>query len=599
MVVKPFNDFTGGLNLTQSTQIEDNQLTIAKNVFYNNAKQLQTRRGYTTFWDQIGSAPITSYFFFQRDDTLERIAVCNSWTSAYEFDGTNWNSIQSNLMEFETIPWTTSNRTRWDYAVYKNVIYMDDWVNPYASYDWTTYTQIGLGTATTCTFDNTTEYVNKTTHWLDTNDEVFFVETSGTLPAEITEYQVYYVTKIDNDNFTISTTIGGTALDFTDDWTGTLDFRKLSEPRVRYVQYLWDRIYWAGDDANPSSLYYTWAAPADWTDINANVVIVWGDEQGRINGLNEFSQLVVTFKDTKVYAVDVVSPSVDAIDSQTGWYSDRTIHNVGNSMAYFNERGIDTLIKRSGVDWSSAIESKPLSDNVRDLIEDIEEIQYNASAAKYIKKLNNYYFSFDTTNDNKPDTTLVYNSLTKWRSQYFLPALYDYGLYINTDNEHQHLFASASGWQMYQFEYWFDDNGQPIEVEIQTKEFDFNDPAQVKTFNFIDVTGYKQEAWDIDIKVIVDWDVEAEGTVTDTNIDITSPSGILWVSAIGSDPIGSGWTDTEGLPLYKFTVRVPMYSRGANIAINLSSTWVQRIVEKMRVDVNGEVVPVFNYSDIL
>lgn len=92
MPIQKFEDVTGGLNLTQSTQIEDNELTIARNVFYNNSKQLQTRRGYTTFGGEIGDSPVTSLFFYQRDDTLERILVCNSGDSFYSYDGSSFNA---------------------------------------------------------------------------------------------------------------------------------------------------------------------------------------------------------------------------------------------------------------------------------------------------------------------------------------------------------------------------------------------------------------------------------------------------------------------------------------------------------------------------
>ena len=40
---------------------------------------------------------------------------------------------------------------------------------------------------------------------------------------------------------------------------------------------------------------------------------------------------------------------------------------------------------------------------------------------------------------------------------------------------------------MYEFEYGYDDAGVPIDAEIQTKNFDFNDPAQLKTFDFVDI----------------------------------------------------------------------------------------------------------------
>ena len=51
--IKIFKDFTGGLNTNTTEDIADNDLVIAKNVFYNSAKQLQTRRGVRTFGSQI------------------------------------------------------------------------------------------------------------------------------------------------------------------------------------------------------------------------------------------------------------------------------------------------------------------------------------------------------------------------------------------------------------------------------------------------------------------------------------------------------------------------------------------------------------------
>lgn len=600
MAIKKFKDFTGWLNLNQPSQIEDNELTIAKNVFYNNAKQLQSRRGYTTFWDQIGSNPITSYFFFQRDDNLDRIAVCHAGNNAYAFDWTNWSSIASNLQSHETIPGLTDNRTRWDYAVYKNVIYMCDWVNPYAKYDGTTYSEINITNNGTCTFDNSTDYVEDTGSSLSDNDTVYFTNSWGALPAELEEYRVYYVKAVDADNFQLTTSPWGTAIDFTDDGTGTTTYFVVNEPRCRYIQYLGDRLYWAGDDANPSTLYYTNAAPTNWENINQNSVVVGWDEQGRINGLNEYSQIVLAFKDSKVYGVNVATPSADPVDSQTGGYADRTIHVVGNSMAYFNERGVDTLQRRSGVDWVAAIESEPLSERVRELIKMIEEKQYNSGCAWYIKKLNNYYFSFDTDNDNRPDTTLVYNSTVGAWTQYTYPALYDYGYYINSSWEFQYLFASASGGQMYQMEYGFDDDWVTIDTEAQTKPRDFNDPAQEKMFEFIDVTWYKQEWWEVEITPIIDWDASSIGTVTDSQLDLDEPSGVLGVDALGINPLGvKVWDSSSDLPMYKFTVRIPFYVRGSNIAVNIKASGTQWILDKIRVGVEWEVFTIFWYDNIL
>lgn len=599
MPIKKFQNFVGWLNLNQPTDIEDNELTIAKNVFYNNSKQIQTRRWYRKFGNQIGSDPITSYFFYQRDDTLERIALCHSWWTMYEYDGTTWNSVKTDLQEFETIPGLTDRRVRTDYAVYKNVVYMMDGVNPYAYYDGTTYNQIGIETAVTCTFDSTTDQVNKTAHWLTENSEVIFF-TTWTIPAELNLNQVYYVIEVDADNFQVTDTPFGTAIDFTDDGTGTNTYSESNKPRARYIEFLNDTMFAASDDANPNTLYRTNTGQANSFNINQNVLVVWWDEQGRINGISIYSSVVLTFKTDKIYGVNIATPDSTPVDTQGGWYANRSIKNVGNSLVYFSERGVDTLQRRSWVDGVQAIESEPLSENVRKLMEMIQEKNYNSWSGIYIRPINNYYFAFDTDWDDRPDTVLVYNSTVSSWTQYTLPALYEFGQYINSDNERQFLFASASGWQMYQFEYGFDDDGTPIETEIQTKQRDFDDPAQLKMFQRVDVSGYKQEGQDMDIKVLIEWQVAVEWQVTDTNIDFDAQTGTLGVDANG---IQSLWVaegdDVEGLTLYPFTVRLPVMQRGIDIAVNVSATWTQRIVDKMRVWLAAEVVQIFGYNNII
>ena len=598
-MIKSYNDLTWWLNLIQSTNIKDNQFTVAKNLFYNNAKQLQTRRWYRTFGNALWSSPATSYFFYQRDDTLARIAVCHAWWKFYTYN--EWTStrdeVYANYVEFETRTGETTKRTRRDFCVYKNVIYMWDWVNPYASYDGTTRTSIWLITVWTVTADNTTDFFTKVAHWLVNNDEIYFTSTL-TMPWWLVTNQVYYVVNKTNDTFQISNDKNWTFINFTTNGTGTITCFKLTEPRCRYIQYLGDRIYSAWDDANPSSLYYTNAAPADWTNINQNTVVVWWDEAWVINWLNEYSQIVIAFKDQRTYAVNVATPSVSTIDTQTGGYSDRCTTSVNNWLVFFNERWIDTLMTRDWVSGASAISSKPLSDNVRELVKNITEDNYNSSCALFIKKNNNYYFSFDTNADDRPDTTLIYNSLVWSRTQYMYPNIYDYGYYINEDKQRQFLFSSASGGQFYEMEYGFNDNWADIEVELTSKELDFDDPSQAKTFDFVDLIGFKQEWWTITANIYVEWEVVWWMEITDAHINPNATwalwISVLWVSSLWEEE----WDAESDLQLYPFTVRVPFFARGYNIQWQLQSSWVQWIIEKVRVNVDAEPIDVFDFSNI-
>jgi len=553
----------------------------------------------TTFGNQIGSEPITSYFFYQRDDNLTRTAVCNSWSVFYAYDNSTdtWTSTQTGLNEYETIPGLTTHRTRRDYAVYKNIIYMGNGVDPYASYDGTTYTQIWVSSVGTCTFTNATDVVNLTSHSLVLGDNVKFT-TTGTLPAEITAGQYYYVAGTVNPNdFQISTSPWGTVLDFTDDGTATTTCFNLTVPRVRYVSFLADRIYSAGDDGTPITMYVTDALPADATDINQNAIIVGGDETWKINGISEIGSIILAYKSNKIYSIDVDNGNGIAIDAQGGGYSDRAIQNVENSLVYFSDRGIDTLTQRAGVTGSAALTGKPLGEDIRQLTSQIEEFQYNSSASRYIKGLNNYYFSFDTNNDNRPDTTLVYNSATGGWTQYEYPNLYDYGIYIDSSQEVKYLISSATGWQMFEIETGFDDNGVAIPYELETKRFDFNTPGLNKDFDYVDVIGLKRVGFDIQVQAKVDWETASEGFIDDDMIDVGST-----VKVLGTRPIGivSLWwpQQSQGVPVYRFRFRLPMYSMWSDIAVNMQSTGGLRILEQMRISREGEPVDVFNYQSI-
>jgi len=471
-------------------------------------------------------------------------------------------------------------------------------VDPYCAYDGTNYGQIDMWTPTAFTFDNTTDTLESVAHGLSNNDEVQLY-TTGTFPTWVTPYQVYYVVNKTTDDFQISDIKNGAPITFTTNGTGTQTFSKLWQPRIRYIQYLWDRLYWAGDDWNPITLYYTNAAPASGNDISQNAVVIGGDENGIINGINEYNQLVLAMKSHKVYTVNVTSPSIQPIDAQTGWYADRTIQSVWNQLVYFNERGIDTLNKRYGVDWTWAIDSKPLSEYIRELIKLITPAQYNASTSNYIKSLNNYYFSFDTNDNNIPETTTVLNSSVGAWTQYNYPSIYDYWYYIDSDNVLSFVFASAVTGQMYQMEYGYDDDWSPIDWVAQTKNFDFNDPAAEKLFDFVDITGYKQVWPDVVVNVYVDWAIAAQSFITDSMLKLTVPSRVIGTNPIGIEPIWVSETDTLGdLPLYLYTIKVPFFARGSTISVNLAGSAVQHILEKMRISVDSEPYEVFEFNSI-
>jgi uncharacterized phage protein gp47/JayE len=82
-------------------------------------------------------------------------------------------------------------------------------------------TALFSGGSNVVTFTNGTDVVNLTAHTLVAGDAVRFGG-EGVLPAEINEGQQYWVINPNVNDFQFSTTIGGSAVDFTDDGTGQL-----------------------------------------------------------------------------------------------------------------------------------------------------------------------------------------------------------------------------------------------------------------------------------------------------------------------------------------------------------------------------------------
>lgn len=112
----------GGLNLADASQIPDSDFEKLENFRRDSSKRLITRRGTGKFGDNPDSKPCTSYFFHKRDDGGGKLALRFSGTKAYKYNEVTdaWDEAETGLSEFEV--GSSGARTRWGFAVYKNVV---------------------------------------------------------------------------------------------------------------------------------------------------------------------------------------------------------------------------------------------------------------------------------------------------------------------------------------------------------------------------------------------------------------------------------------------------------------------------------------------
>ena len=471
-------------------------------------------------YSETSTKPVTSYFFHKRDDNQQIICIVTVGTNMYLLDNLSdeWTVIDTGLTEFETKIGSTTDRTRWDFVVYRNIVYMCNGLDDYRK------------------------------------------------------------------------------------WNGTIIETFWAQPKVRYLAFLADTVFGAGDDENPSTLYWISPGAGNADAISTNLVVVGWDELGQINGITELGQFVLAGKSRKVYTIDIVGKSALPIDAQNGLYSNRATKNVANSIVFYSDNGVNNLQQKKAAVGAQAIENAPLSDDIRDLLDQIEPWQRNASCALYAKELNNYYFSFDATNDNIPEKTVVLSSLVpKAWSTYTYPAAYDYGLFIDDSNVESLILASANVGQLFEIETGFTDNDITIPYEIRTKQWDMNNPSQEKVFNAIDIFGLKSLGEPIEVDIIVDWEVVSGAIIDDTFLDFTSSNVTIGTTAIGIEAIG-GWGSRESdtIDTFPYKVRIPMYAMGETIQICMKSdttpiTWT---LDRLRIDFDAQTMDIFPISNL-
>jgi hypothetical protein len=358
-------------------------------------------------------------------------------------------------------------------------------------------------------------------------------------------------------------------------WNGTVMTQYAGQPKCRYFLVHEDTIYSAGADANPLTMYYTGASPANAQTLDTNDVDVGNEADGRINGLFPLAQTVMAGKNNKVYYFDAVTPSCLPLDSQNGQWAHRATKEVGNGIFIATEGGIDILQQKRAVTGAAAVESQGYSDDLGPIFDLIEYNQLNASCGEYIKALTNYYISFDTGNDNVPDRTLVYSSLVgKAWSEYTFPAIYCFGLYIDTDNVKHYVMGSANAGILYEIESGWDDDGTPIEYSFKTKEYTFDRPFDWKDVEMVTISGLKNEGGEFEFSVLADGNEVYSATLDDTFLTSTSAYVTIGTHAVGTEPVGGGGAAATGIDVFPYQIRLgaELFASGQSIQIQGEGT---------------------------
>lgn len=352
----------------------------------------------------------------------------------------------------------------------------------------------------------------------------------------------------------------------------------------------------AGMLDNPTVVQYTNTGPTDLnTYPSANIIDTDRDDSaGIITGMLNLGPIVMVFKEKKTYQLDIATPSFQVLDYSDGGVSDRTLMQVENSIYFLSQRGQYTLAQREAL--TEDFRATPLTDDITAIIKSFDNTE--TTCGIYIPELKNVYLFGDTNDDETNDACVIRNLGVKGYTTYVGMNVNEIVKYKDSEGVEHILVANSINGQMKEIEYGTNDNGNPIEYIMETKEFDFGEPQLMKTFEMIEVHGFISENGQLDVKAFIDDEFESPTATVNGEDYIVEGQDLVYYlggSALGTVPLGGGGDEDDATTFYPFIVRVPIYQTGFKIKIRVSSEELntQFMVTKASVYPQGQAIQVF------
>lgn len=364
----------------------------------------------------------------------------------------------------------------------------------------------------------------------------------------------------------------------------------------KYLLLANDVGYILGDPSAPSSLAYTAATPSNLQTF-ANVLALDEDSSDGIGtGLINLGPVVIAAKNKKIYKVNIATPSREQLDYSDGCTTGRSFCRVENEVFLLNDGGVYTLAQREAT--TGSLRANALSDDLMRLMDEVTD--KTTASAFYDNKLGNFYLFLDESGDGVNDVCIVFSTMTKAWTKYTNINANEAVIYEDKNGVRHFLIANSGSGQCREIETGYNDNGNPIYCEVVTKNWDFDQPETLKTFEIVEVHGFISGDGVLNVQAIIDDDQETPmATIYGTDFVTEGESESLGSFLLGSSALGGAGGD-EKKTLYKFRARIPMYATGTSIKLKLWSNTIDTawIFSKAAVYPIGQPIEIYPTSQL-
>ena len=266
--------------------------------------------------------------------------------------------------------------------------------------------------------------------------------------------------------------------------------------RCKYIVQRGERLYAAGDNENPNTIYFSEVGAANnFPDLNHISAV--SDDNDTITALAEFHQAMVAFKRHHIYAWFGWDPETDVrfdkINVHTGTPSFRTVVRGYNFLFYLGDDGVYAL---HGLE-PNYISSNNLTDEV---IKHRVDRLINTEQACAVFYEGKYILAVRQAGSSN-DLVLTFDFVRKAWSPWTGWPVADFLLYGD-----EFYFGSAQNGKVYKKSEQYNDDGEPIYFKMKTKPFDCRYPLHYKKFAwFYLLVGEKDDHNEIDVTVECDF----------------------------------------------------------------------------------------------
>jgi len=268
-------------------------------------------------------------------------------------------------------------------------------------------------------------------------------------------------------------------------------------PKGKYITSHKNMVFWSGNPASPSEVYFSDISPAAGTPGDYGSVKFQTDDGDRVMNIIKQQDNLVVFKSGSIhvlYGSSVYNFSKREVQPTIGTVATKSVVNFQNNLFFLSKDGVYIF---------DGTNTNLVSEKVSPTIDSIVDHSKCSGAINNQK----YYLAYSdgvagTPNNNVLVFSTIHGAWTKYTN-------YNVSMWSNFDgsqdgsvNLNDLYFGSSIKGQVYKSEQGYDDDGTAIEVEYRTKHLNLDSLEIVKTFRSVMVdnltVGSFQIIYDVD-----------------------------------------------------------------------------------------------------